>query len=223
MKNFVFDLYGTLADIHTDEGNKKFRKRMVKYFRRADFWEQYPALCKSLETGEEYCEIDLIKVFTQLAPEDPQGAARYFRKKSRVDFKAYKGVYDLLQNLKDRGARLYVLSNAQSCFTCDELAKLKFPQYFDGVELSSDFGAKKPSREFFEHILKKYDLDREETVYIGNDFKADVLGAKAAGLSTAYIKSNRSPSADNLEEVSRISDFATDSFKALSQYLVSLI
>ncbi len=223
MKNFVFDLYGTLADIHTDEGNKKFRKRMAKYFRRADFWERYLALCKSLETGGEYCEIDLIKVFSVLAPDDPQGAARYFRKKSRVDFKAYKGVYALLQTLKDRGARLYILSNAQSCFTCDELAKLKFPEYFEGIELSSDFGAKKPCPEFFEHILKKYGLNREETVYIGNDFKADVLGAKAAGLSTAYIKSNRSPAGDSLEEARAVANFATDSFNGLSQYLLSLI
>ena len=222
MKNFVFDLYGTLADIHTDEGNKKFKKRMAKYFHRANFWEQYTALCKSYESGDELCEIDLFKVFLQLAPNDPLGAATYFRKKSRVDFKAYKGVYALLQGLKDKGARLYILSNAQSCFTCAELAKLKFPQYFDGIELSSDFGRKKPCREFFEHIVDKYALNKSETVYIGNDFKADVLGAKSTGLATAYIKSNRSPSSDSLEEVRKVSDFATGSFKELSDYLLSL-
>ena len=65
MKNFVFDLYGTLADIHTDEKNPEFRKRVEKHFNRADFWERYISLCKSLETGDEYCEIDLFKVFLQ--------------------------------------------------------------------------------------------------------------------------------------------------------------
>ena len=222
MKNFVFDLYGTLADIHTDESNPKFRKSMSKYFGKADFWEQYLSLCKSLETGDGFCEIDLLKVFTQLAPDDPQGAASIFRKKSRLSFKAYRGVHRLLKSLKQKGARLFILSNAQACFTRGELEKLKFPQYFTGIELSSDFGRKKPCREFFEHIVEKYSLDKSETVYIGNDFCADVLGAKSAGLKTAYILSNRSPAADSLERAKAEADFATDSFKELSQYLLSL-
>ncbi len=223
MKNFVFDLYGTLADIHTDEKNPKFRKRVEKHFSRADFWERYASLCQSLETGEEYCEIDLFKVFLQLFPDDAESAAKYFRGKSRLSFKAYRGVHRLLKSLKDRGAKLYILSNAQACFTRGELEKLKFPRYFDGIELSSDFGRKKPCRQFFEYAVEKYSMDKSETVYIGNDFRADILGAKSAGLGTAYIKSNRSPAGDSLELAQNTADFATDNFKQLSEYLLSLI
>lgn len=221
MKNFVFDLYGTLADIHTDENNPKFRKSMQKYFGTENFREKYSALCKASETGEKYCEIDLFKVFCALS-EKPAAAALYFRKKSRLSFKAYKGVYRLLKGLKAKGAKLYILSNAQACFTVKELEKLKFPRYFDGIELSSDFGKKKPSKEFFLHILEKYALEKAETVYIGNDFNVDILGAKAVGLSTAYIKSNRSPKGDSLEEARAVAAFATDGFKELSKYLLSL-
>ncbi|MDE6869013.1 MAG: HAD family hydrolase [Clostridia bacterium] len=220
MKNFVFDLYGTLADIHTDERNPVFKKRMERRF-GADFFARYYALCKSLDTGG-YCEIDLFKVFLKLAPSDAESAAGYFRAKSRISFRAYRGVRRLLKSLKKRGAKLYILSNAQACFTRPELEKLRFVPYFDGIELSSDFGQKKPSKDFFEHILKKYSLDKSETVYIGNDFCADVLGAKSAGLKTAYIKSNRSPSSDSLERAQAEADFATDSFKKLSDYLLSL-
>ena len=85
----------------------------------------------------QYCEIDLFKVFLQLFPSDAAGAARYFRGKSRLNFKAYRGVRRLLKSLKDRGAKLYILSNAQACFTRGELEKLKFLRYFDGIELSS--------------------------------------------------------------------------------------
>ncbi len=223
MKNFVFDLYGTLVDIHTDEKNPEFRKRVEKHFNRADFWERYTSLCKSLESGDEYCEIDLFKVFLQLFPSDAAGAARYFRGKSRLNFKAYRGVRRLLKSLKDRGAKLYILSNAQACFTRGELEKLKFLRYFDGIELSSDFGRKKPCRQFFEYAVEKYSMNKSETVYIGNDFRADVLGAKSAGLGTAYIKSNRSPAGDSLELAQNTADFATDNFKQLSEYLLSLV
>ena len=222
MTNFIFDLYGTLADIHTDENNENFRKCMAKYFGLTDFWQRYISLCKEEETGEEDCEIDLFKVFKQLSPDNPAKAAKYFRGKSRSRLKVYAGVRALLKKLKKRGARLFILSNAQACFTFEELKKLKLTQYFNGIELSSDFGQKKPSPEFFGHIVDKYSLDKSQTVYIGNDISADILGAKAVGINAAYIKSNLSPEADSLGQAEAVCGFATDSFNKLAEYLLSL-
>ena len=89
------------------------------------------------------------------------------------------------------------------------------------MELSSDFGKKKPAPEFFKHIIDKYSLVPEKTVYIGNDFKADILGAKAVNLNTAYIKSNLSPEEDDLAQIKKTADFAADNFSKLSEYLLS--
>ena len=226
MQNFVFDLYGTLVDINTDEGNKKFKARVEKYFKKfgADnFWPKYLKLC---EQSDPDSEVDLIFVFSQiLGGSDRQTvlkAARVFRKYSTKRLKAYNGVRDLLKSLKEGGGKLYLLSNAQSCFTLYELEKLKLKDCFDGIELSSDFGYKKPSQKFFKHLIDKYSLDPSQTVYTGNDLTADILGAKAAGFKTAYIKSNISPQEDSLESAKATADFATESFKDLSAYLISL-
>lgn len=224
MKNYVFDLYGTLVDIHTDEGNGKFRKAVERYFGRADFWDEYFRLCAEADTGEENCEIDLKPVFKAILngadDERVAEAAEFFRKKSRRRLKVYRGVYKLLRALKRGGGRLYILSNAQAVFTYRELKELKLTGYFDGVSLSSDFGKKKPAREFFSDGLEKFGLDPRETVYIGNDFKADILGAKGAGICAAYIKSNLSPAVDDLAEAAGVADFATDRFEELAGYLV---
>lgn len=226
MKNFVFDLYGTLVDIHTDENGKKFRKSVEKYFSLENFWEEYLRLCAEADTGEEYCEIDLLAVFkTLLNGADEKAAlraARYFREKSRSRLKVYRGVHALLRGLKERGARLYILSNAQACFTHGELQELELNEYFDGIILSSEYGKRKPAKEFFLHAREKYGLNARETVYIGNDFKADILGALGAGLAAAYIKSNLSPEEDDLTEVSEVADYATDSFKELAGYLTAI-
>lgn len=226
MKNFVLDLYGTLADIHTDEENLKFRKKVAKYFARTNFWEEYTRLCAEADTGEENCEIDLFAVFKRLLngadDEEVSKAAGYFRKMSRSRLKVYRGVYGLLRALKERGGKVYLLSNAQACFTYKELDKLKLTKYFDGISLSSEFGKKKPSTEFFLQLVKKYGLDLRETVYIGNDFNADISGAKAAGLKTAYIKSNLSPSTDDLAEIAKVADYATDNFEKLKEYLLTM-
>ena len=48
MKNFVFDLYGTLADIRTDETSARFRKKtdalMLRKFGIAHFCKQLQAV-----------------------------------------------------------------------------------------------------------------------------------------------------------------------------------
>lgn len=70
---------------------------------------------------------------------------------------------------------------------------LKLPGYFDGILLSSDYGYKKPSPKFYSALLKQYQLNPNESIMIGNDYIADIKGAKEAGLATIYIHSNISP------------------------------
>lgn len=235
MQNFVFDLYGTLADIKTDEQAVKFRKKITAYFHRLnpavpDFFTFYEKLCAERSVGE-YTEIDLYGVFRDILSfggnsvkeKTVRKAALYFRRKSRMRLSTYAGVRAFLKELKDTGARLFILSNAQACFTVSELKKLKLLKYFDAVELSSDFGEKKPSPKFFEYLAEKYSLDPAETLYTGNDFKADILGAKSASFKTAYIKSSLSPESDSLEKIKSVADFATDDFETLYGYLLNAV
>ena len=90
------------------------------------------------------------------------------------------------------------------------------------MELSSDFGRKKPCKAFFSHVLEKYVLDPEETIFVGNDIESDIRGAKSVDLKTAYILSNLSPQGDSVEKAGQIADFATCGFKDLADYLLSL-
>lgn len=230
MKNFLFDLYGTLADVHTDESDPAFIKRYAEYFKRiapdTDFWQRYAEECEKIKSDDEYSEPDLFEVFKAVAPnvsEDKLKKAAYvFRKYSRSRLRLYKGAKKLLLGLKARGAKIYLVSNAQACLTVPELKKLRLPKLFDGIELSSDFGKKKPCKDFFLHAIQKYGLDVKQSIYCGNDFHADVEGAKSAHLATAYINSNISPAEDNLEEIKKISDFATSDYGSFINYLLKI-
>ena len=231
MKNFLFDLYGTLVDVRTDEYNRKFRKKYAKYFSRiapqVDFWQRYNEECEKIKADGEHFEPDIFKVFKAVAPavgeEQLLKAAYTFRKLSRSRLCLYKGARKLLLKLKERGAGIYLVSNAQACFTVPELKKLRLYKLFDGIELSSDFGRKKPSKEFFMHAIQKYGLDIEECIYCGNDFCADIQGASSCGLATAYIKSNISPADDDLQKVKSLANFATSDYKNFVKYLLNII
>ena len=234
MKNFIFDIYGTLVDIRTDEDSDTFRGAFQRYFHQVckkeiDFWNPYEQLIRLCE--QPYGEIDFIAIVKKIAAdggvnfsdEKAWEIAAYFRELSRSRLLTYPGVPTMLAEIHRRGGRLYILSNAQASFTLKELEELQLVQYFDGIELSSDFGEKKPSPAFFRHILKKYALDPSECIYIGNDLACDILSSKAAGMKAAYIRSNISPAEDDLARAAETADFVTDDYSCLIEFLLGLL
>ena len=200
--NFVFDLYGTLIDIWTDEEGPKVWRGLagrLRGCRRRYLWakEEYARLCREeyLGVGREF---DLMRVFcNMLAAEgkDPSSApdlARAFREDSTVRLRLFPHVKEMLSGLKARGAGVYLLSNAQSCFTLHELDKLGLTLLFDGIIISSDVGYKKPSGEIFKITFERFGIDPKDSVYVGNDMRDDVLGAHSAGMKTAYVETEQS-------------------------------
>lgn len=211
--NYIFDLYGTLADIRTNEEGSYLWKKMTEIY--ASYGAQYDKgelrrvfrnRCHELEKNVEnqWFEPNVTEVFQWcfsqkgivVSLENARYIAITFRVLSRKYIKVYDGVIELLETLKASGKKMYLLSNAQSDFTRPEITLLGLDKYFDGIFISSEVGVKKPGKEFYEKLIGTYGLEPSRSIMIGNDIKADILGAKAVGLNTLYIFSNISPAED---------------------------
>ena len=103
------------------------------------------------------------------------------------------GARRTLDGLKRRGARLFLLSNAQSCFTVPELRLLGLTDSFEQIFLSSDFGCKKPSSAFYRAAMARAGVSAEEIVMVGNDPDADIRGADRCGIQSRFFRSCQSP------------------------------
>lgn len=234
MKNYAFDLYGTLIKIKTDESSPKFRAKISALFNRicgkeVDFWTEYDRIFAAVAAEDE---ADFIEVITRIAKgygaeiskDRAEAFALRFRRSSTIRIGVYKGVRKTLKALKKSGAKLYILSNAQSSFTLSEIRRCRLDKYFDGIELSSDFGKKKPSKAFFIHLSEKYNLDLKDTVYTGNDYECDVLSSKSLNMMSVYVHTDISPDKDELSVISKTADFVSDGdFFEVGNYLLSLI
>ncbi|MDE7004360.1 MAG: HAD family hydrolase [Oscillospiraceae bacterium] len=215
-RHCIFDLYGTLADIRTDERSPRLWVRMAELYRRngAGYWpgelrEGYFRLVRELEgvgppgrdAHEAHPEIQIEQVFqglyAQKGVEAGDGLIRRtglaFRAHSTEYLRLYEGAAELLRLLRARGCGVWLLSNAQGLFTRWELERLGLDGLFDGVYLSSDYGCKKPDPRFFQALLQERGIDPGEAVMTGNDGVCDIKGAKAVGLAAVYIRSNLSP------------------------------
>jgi putative hydrolase of the HAD superfamily len=120
-------------------------------------------------------------------------AAQLFRICSIEYVKLYPHVVEALATLRQKGYRLWLLSNAQRVFTAYELRHLGLGQQFDGIYISSDYGCRKPDGRFFRALLEEQKLNPANCLMIGNDRETDIAGAKAAGLDTLYIHTELTP------------------------------
>ena len=218
-ENYFFDLYGTLVDIRTDEGKPSLWRDVAEFYSlcgasytASELRERYLALCTeetavlalaTPELGMEGLEIELRNVFRRLFEEKGLTASDTKVDDTAVLFRVLsfcsapclmEGAKKTLEGLRERGARLYMLSNAQSCFTVPELGSLGLLDgVFDGIFLSSDFGVKKPSTAFFGAALRQAGLSASEVLMVGNDPVADICGAASVGMESRYIHTWQSP------------------------------
>lgn len=217
-ESYIFDLYGTLVDIRTDERRPSLWRGMANYMAlrgapcspaalRRDYRrlveKERRAVCAAFGWAcpPELAEPDLAAVIAALyaagglspGPEETARWALMFRAMSLDYIRPYPGASRLLDRLRGAGARVFLLSNAQRLFTEPELRALGLWDRFDGVLLSSDVGAAKPSPLFYRALLKRYAIDPAAAVMVGNDAVADAWGAHACGLACMYVHTAQSP------------------------------
>ena len=96
----------------------------------------------------------------------------------------YTEVFPILARLKEKGHRIFVLSNTSPVFyelLEEQLSPLN--EILDGFVLSCDIKAVKPDPKMFEEILCKYELDPANCVFLDdiadNTKMAETLGIKA--------------------------------------------
>ena len=93
---------------------------------------------------------------------------------------------DTLSILKERGYMLGVLSNRDVAFS-DYLDKLGLGEYFSLSIPAGDVGVFKPNPKVFEYLLEKAGVSADEAMYVGDNYYADVVGSRNAGMSPVLL------------------------------------
>ncbi|WP_042200217.1 HAD family hydrolase [Paenibacillus camerounensis] len=209
---YIFDLYGTLIDIETDEEHPEVWERLSLHFSYqgmnitgAELKEQYVAeRDRQLAAAAERCEYpDFVmeEVFRTVARDlggEPGQAwlhetVRWMRTLSMIHISLYDGVAEILGRLRSRGKKVFLLSNGQKTFIEAELTMLGILHLFDGIAISSEAGVSKPDPLFYRYLAEHYGADLSSAVMIGNDPRTDIAGANAVGIDSCYIETASSP------------------------------
>ena len=196
VKNIIFDLGGVL--IHLDIAKTEQALRCLSGSEK-EYYETSEALVKSglfenLETNDISEDEFISTLIKHMNPSTKkyQVTAAWNAMLITIPKQGLK----LIEELKMKGYRLFVLSNTNSIHLREfrkiaerEHGLVDFDALFDKTYYSHIVELRKPHREIFDFVLNDADLIPEETLFI-DDNQENLIGAQKTGMNTLLNEPN---------------------------------
>ena len=176
MKNVIFDFGGVLYRYEPDY------LLSCCYDNAEDLQAAKPVIYREWHKLDEgTVDYDAYVAETEaLLPEHLRAGARMYLYNWHRFEPPMEQTWALAARLKARGYKIYLLSNAPVNFAAD-LDIYPILRIFDGLVVSAPIQMVKPNADIFRHILKKYDLKAEESIFV-DDMEINAEGARKVGM-----------------------------------------
>ena len=188
INTIIFDIGNVLAsfrwaDLFHDLGfnGEKFERIAAATVLHPTMWNEFD---RSLMSDEE-----IIAKCIERAPEYEQEIRLLFSK-TELLVEEYTYSADWIKSLKNRGYRVYLLSNygKTSFEAARDKGRLSFLPLVDGGVISYEVQIVKPEPGIYEALLAKYHLKAEECVFL-DDKPENVQAAKQLGFYGIVVES----------------------------------
>ena len=98
----------------------------------------------------------------------------------------------MLLDLKSARVPLGVVTNGPTELQWAKVRNTGVADLVDAVVVSGEFGVNKPHRSIFIHALDRIGAMPSETLFVGDNPEADIVGARGVGMRTAWMSHGRS-------------------------------
>lgn len=158
----IFDL-GSVLVHDTIKENVSKTKLPYSYIKELAYvyFSNIDDIAESL-TMDQFCDYYRDKLRPQLKKYANEAVELFSSSTEPFDY-----TLDLLKSLKKKGYKLYYLSNwgKASFDLCKEKGVFDFLKLFDGGVVSYQIGIRKPNKEIYTYLLKKYKLTPENCLF----------------------------------------------------------
>jgi putative hydrolase of the HAD superfamily len=129
---------------------------------------------------------DALKQFGITDPKIAEHIADEYVKISPRKTNLFPHAMDTLDYLSKKYT-LHIITNGFSEIQSVKLKMSKIDIFFDEVITSEAIGVKKPHPDIFSHALKKSGAKKENSLMVGDNYEADILGAINSGIPAIYF------------------------------------
>lgn len=205
IKAVFFDFFNTLAyyqppreqayiDVCGEHGIHLEEKRLAKSLPTADqFWRDEnrsnPIEKKTPEEKFDFWTEYVSRAVKGAGVEISHDLARKILQKmqqTNYEFKAFQDVASTLKLLRERRLILGLISNVGKDMQ-KTYKDLGFEPYLNYYVTSHEVGFDKPQPEIFQAALQKAETKPEESLYIGDQYDLDIIGARGVGMKAVLI------------------------------------
>ncbi len=118
-----------------------------------------------------------------------------------------EGAFQLLEYLSDKNYILHILSNGFKEVTARKCELSGIKNYFQTITSADEINIRKPQPEIYQYALDKANAKKENAIMIGDDWIADIEGAKSFGLQVIFFDVfNDNYQAENVKVVKKLSE-----------------
>jgi len=104
---------------------------------------------------------------------------------------------------------LHIITNGFKNVQEGKLLNSKIDHYFDTVTNSEEVGVKKPNPQVFNHALQLANVEVGNSIMIGDNYEADILGALNVGFDVIHYNYHKEKVAENIIQISNLIDLKT--------------
>jgi putative hydrolase of the HAD superfamily len=201
-KHLFFDLDNTLWDFKTNA-----HEAFHDIFTELGLFSRIPDFPKFLAVYEQCNELlwseyrkgkvkkDVMRIermqltFSEMGVDDPELAkhvGEIYLLRAPKKTNVFPAVHETLEYLSGR-YQLHILTNGFAEVQVQKINNAGLKSYFSKLFMAEMVGYQKPDKRFFEYAIKSVHAHKSESLMIGDDPDADIVGAAHAGIDQVYF------------------------------------
>ncbi|MDP3311828.1 YjjG family noncanonical pyrimidine nucleotidase [Lutibacter sp.] len=115
----------------------------------------------------------------------------------------FEGTLELLDYLFLK-YKLHIITNGFNEVQYEKINKSGLNKYFEQIITSEAAGVKKPNPLIFNYALELAETKASQSIMIGDNWEADIMGAKNVGLDVIFFNANGDAVSSNIKSVTNL-------------------
>ena len=115
----------------------------------------------------------------------------------------FEGTIEVLEYLKPK-YNLHIITNGFDKVQAGKIKNSNLEPYFKTITNSEMAGVKKPNPKIFEYALSLSNLNKNQTIMIGDCIEADVQGAISFGMDAIHFNENNIEIPSNIKQIKHL-------------------
>lgn len=144
--------------------------------------KHYNFFIKRLNQLESEIELSFNEQYKYIA-----AAVMAYHEEKIKSIQLFDDVEPTLIKIKDLNIKTAIITDGIPIKQYEKILRLGLDKYIDLVVISDEIGVKKPNPRLFDYCLKKFGLNGQEMVYIGDRIDKDIIPALLNNIYSVFI------------------------------------